>query len=63
MLCTSPQKQKCDTRLMKRKTKLFFINLGGYKENEFEEYHYKMMLLLQRDKVEAIRKSKRTAIL
>jgi hypothetical protein len=19
---------------------LFFINLGGYKENEFEEYHY-----------------------
>jgi hypothetical protein len=19
----------------------FFINLGGYKENEFEEYHYK----------------------
>jgi hypothetical protein len=20
---------------------LFFINLGGYKENEFEEYHYK----------------------
>ncbi|MFV5689231.1 DUF1543 domain-containing protein [Flavobacterium sp. ZT3R25] len=23
--------------------KLFFINLGGYKENEFEEYHYKML--------------------
>jgi hypothetical protein len=22
---------------------LFFINLGGYKENEFEEYHYKML--------------------
>ena len=22
---------------------LFFINLGGYKENEFEEYHYKMI--------------------
>jgi hypothetical protein len=21
---------------------LFFINLGGYKENEFEEYHYKL---------------------
>jgi hypothetical protein len=21
---------------------LFFINLGGYKENEFEEYHYKI---------------------
>lgn len=22
---------------------LFFINLGGYKENELEEYHYKVM--------------------
>lgn len=24
-------------------SQLFFINLGGYKENEFEEYHYKML--------------------
>ena len=24
-------------------TQLFFINLGGYKENEFEEYHYKII--------------------
>ena len=23
--------------------KLFFINLGGYKPNEFEEFHYKML--------------------
>ena len=23
-------------------SQLFFINLGGYKENEFEEYHYKI---------------------
>lgn len=22
---------------------LFFMNLGGYKENEFEEYHYKIL--------------------
>lgn len=22
---------------------LYFINLGGYKENEFEEYHYKVL--------------------
>jgi hypothetical protein len=22
---------------------IVFINLGGYKENEFEEYHYKML--------------------
>lgn len=26
---------------------LFFINLGGYKENEFEEYHYKMLTIAQ----------------
>ena len=25
------------------KTQLFFINLGGYKEKEFEEYHYKII--------------------
>jgi hypothetical protein len=24
-------------------SQLFFINLGGYKENEFEEYHYKIL--------------------
>ncbi len=24
-------------------TKLFFINLGGYKQGDFEEYHYKML--------------------
>ena len=22
---------------------LFFLNLGGYKQNEFEEFHYKML--------------------
>ena len=27
--------------------KLFFINLGGYKENEFEEYHYKILTVAQ----------------
>jgi Domain of Unknown Function (DUF1543) len=26
---------------------LFFINLGGYKENEFEEYHYKMLTIAE----------------
>jgi hypothetical protein len=40
--------------------KLFFINLGGYKENEFEEYHYKIVTAAK-DKGEAIRKSKQTA--
>ena len=24
---------------------LFFINLGGYKQNEFEEYHYKVVAI------------------
>ncbi|WP_338409015.1 DUF1543 domain-containing protein [uncultured Flavobacterium sp.] len=40
--------------------KLFFINLGGYKENEFEEYHYKV-LAVAKNKAEAIKKSKQTA--
>jgi hypothetical protein len=39
--------------------KLFFINLGGYKENEFEEYHYKL-LTIAKNKAEAIKKSKQT---
>jgi hypothetical protein len=38
---------------------LFFINLGGYKENEFEEYHYKV-LTVAKSKAEAIKKSKKT---
>ena len=40
--------------------KLFFINLGGYKQNEFEEFHYKM-IIAARDKAEAINISKQTA--
>ena len=39
--------------------KLFFINLGGYKENEFEEYHYKV-LTVAKSKAEATKKSKKT---
>lgn len=39
--------------------KLFFINLGGYKENEFEEYHYKV-LTVAKNKSEAIKKAKQT---
>ena len=39
--------------------KLFFINLGGYKENEFEEYHYKV-LTVAKSKAEAIKNSKKT---
>ena len=40
--------------------KLFFINLGGYKPYEFEEFHYKMLAAAS-DKGVAIQKSKQTA--
>ncbi len=32
------------TKKIESDTKLFFINLGGYKPNEFEEYHYKTII-------------------
>ena len=40
--------------------RLFFINLGGYKPNEFDEFHYKMLIAAP-EKGEAIRKAKQTA--
>ena len=40
-------------------SKLFFINLGGYKQEEFEEFHYKMIVAAN-DKAEAIQQSKQT---
>jgi hypothetical protein len=40
--------------------RLFFINLGGYRPDEFDEFHYKMILAAA-DKGEAIRKGKETA--
>jgi hypothetical protein len=43
-----------------KKSKLFFINLGGYKENEFEEYHYKMLTACENKSV-AIQAAKQTA--
>lgn len=44
----------------KSAVKLFFINLGGYKPDDFEEYHYKV-LVAAADVSEAVRLSKRTA--
>lgn len=38
---------------------LFFINLGGYKRGEFEEYHYKT-LVAAKDKHAAVRQAKET---
>ncbi len=36
-----------DNKKTEPKNKLFFINLGGYKENEFEEYHYKTLAVAE----------------
>lgn len=40
--------------------RLFFINLGGYRKNEFDEFHYKL-LVIANDKAGAIKKAKETA--
>lgn len=40
--------------------RLFFLNLGGYKGDDFEEYHYKL-LVVARDKADAIKRAKETA--
>lgn len=40
--------------------KLFFINLGGYKQNEFDEFHYKMLTVAP-TKAGAINAAKQTA--
>ena len=39
---------------------LFFINLGGYKKDELEEFHYKMIIAAT-DKTKAIQQAKQTA--
>ena len=39
---------------------LYFLNLGGYKPDAFDEFHYKM-LVAAADESEAIRKAKATA--
>lgn len=44
----------------KDKLKLFFLNLGGYKPGEFEEYHYKMIIPAE-NKTIAIKKAKESA--
>jgi hypothetical protein len=42
------------------KNKLFFINLGGYKPNDLEEYHHKLLTVVT-NKSEAIALAKQTA--
>ena len=41
-------------------TQLFFINLGGYKQHEFDEFHYKMIVAAT-DTSGAIAQAKQTA--
>ncbi len=40
--------------------RLFFINLGGYRSGDFEEYHYKMVVVAP-DKNTAMKQAKDTA--
>jgi hypothetical protein len=40
--------------------KLFFINLGGYKQDEFEEFHYKMIVTGTNNGL-AVQQAKQTA--
>ena len=47
-------------QVLDQTAKLFFINLGGYKKNEFEEFHYKMVVASE-NKAEAINYSKQSA--
>ena len=49
-----------DDRNEKNKRSLFFINLGGYRENEFDEFHYKLLVVASHLE-EAKAKAKRTA--
>jgi hypothetical protein len=42
------------------KQTLFFINLGGYKRNEFEEYHYKMLTVAKNSAI-AIKQAKKVS--
>jgi hypothetical protein len=41
-------------------TRLYFVNLGGYRPGDFEEYHYKM-LAASPDMAGAVKRSKATA--
>jgi hypothetical protein len=55
-----PKKESSGITAETNSPKLFFINLGGYRENEFDEFHYKMLVAAP-DKGSAIRAAKETA--
>lgn len=43
-----------------KNNRLFFLNLGGYKPGDLEEYHYKMLMVAE-NKTEAIQQAKASA--
>jgi Domain of Unknown Function (DUF1543) len=51
---------KKDTIAKSNNHRLFFINLGGYKPNEFDEFHYKMLVVAE-NKARAIQQAKTSA--
>ena len=54
------EKATSEMIVTEQKIKLFFLNLGGYKENEFEEFHYKIVVASE-NKSGAIMQAKATA--
>jgi hypothetical protein len=46
-------------KLIQSEKELFFINLGGYKKNEFDEFHYKM-LTIGTSMADAVKDAKQT---
>jgi hypothetical protein len=56
----SVAKQSKKTTPSKNDLKLFFLNLGGYKPGDLEEYHYKMVVVAL-NKTEAIKQAKASA--
>jgi hypothetical protein len=53
-------KPKADIPVSAGADKLFFLNLGGYKPGEFDEFHYKMLAVAQ-DQAGAVQQAKQTA--
>ena len=53
-------KIKIEPKSTTSENKLFFLNLGGYKPDDLEEYHYKV-LTVAKDKGQAVQQSKQTA--
>ena len=53
-------KKEENETILQNSTKLFFLNLGGYKENEFEEFHYKILTACE-NKSTAIQRARSSA--